>query len=150
MKTFRFIGMALIAVCVSFASCSSDDEDKNVYYAYGIRLGDLSPETEQLEVLLKINEVEQWIEYKTLNAQNYTLAQVTEFHTFTEKVYFEIINHCDMYVKEEITKENLFEKLPELPYNFDFLWQCLGQYEYIAYFPRSSMVYGIYVYNKTN
>ena len=29
MKTFRFIGMALLAVCVSFASCSSDDEDEN-------------------------------------------------------------------------------------------------------------------------
>lgn len=27
MKTFRLIGMALLAVCVSFASCSSDDEE---------------------------------------------------------------------------------------------------------------------------
>ena len=26
MKTFRLIGMALLAVCVSFASCSDDDE----------------------------------------------------------------------------------------------------------------------------
>ena len=27
MKTFRLIGMALLAVCVTFASCSSDDEE---------------------------------------------------------------------------------------------------------------------------
>ena len=26
MRTFRLIGMALLAVCVSFASCSDDDE----------------------------------------------------------------------------------------------------------------------------
>lgn len=28
MKTFRLIGMALLAVCVTFASCSSDDDDE--------------------------------------------------------------------------------------------------------------------------
>ena len=27
MKTFRLIGMALLALCVTFASCSSDDEE---------------------------------------------------------------------------------------------------------------------------
>lgn len=27
MKTFRLIGMALLAVCVSFASCSDDEEE---------------------------------------------------------------------------------------------------------------------------
>ena len=45
MKTFRLIGMALLAVvmCVNFASCSSDDDEKEIsaslegtwYYDYG-------------------------------------------------------------------------------------------------------------------
>lgn len=157
MKTFRLIGMALIAILVSvnFASCSSDDEeeDPNVYYAYGINFGTtLSTKTDYFETELKINEVEQIIKFKPesnpLEWKGGSL--VTEFHRFTEEQYFDIINRCDIYVNEEITKENLIEKFPELPYEFNFLWQCLGEYEYIAYYPVDSPdgVLNVFVYNK--
>ena len=159
MKTFRLIGMALLAILVSvnFTACSDDDEeeDPNVYYAYGINFGTtLSTKTDYFETELKINEVEQIIKFKPesnpLEWKGGSL--VTEFHRFTEEQYFDIINRCDIYVNEEITKENLIEKFPELPYEFDFLWQCLGEYEYIAYYPVESpdAVLNVFVYNKNN
>ena len=155
MKAFRLIGMALLALCVNFASCSDDnEEDENVYYAYGIYLGDLSTDTDYIETELRINEVEQYIKFRPsysssgLNASAY----VTEFHTFTEEVYLDIINSYPLYVKEEITKDNLIEKFPTLPYEFNFLWQCLDEYEYIAYYPTgySRGVLNIFVYNINN
>ena len=41
---------------------------------------------------------------------------------------------------------------PELPHEFNFLWQCLGEYEYIAYYPVDSPdgVLNVFVYNKNN
>lgn len=156
MKTFRIIGMALLAVimCVNLASCSDDEEDPNVYNAYGIYLGDLSTNTDYIETELRINEVEQSIKFRPSYSSSGLDggAYVTEFHPFTEEQYFYIINRCDIYVNEEITKENLIEKFPELPHEFNFLWQCLGEYEYIAYYPVDSPdgVLNVFVYNKNN
>lgn len=66
MSTFRLIGMALLALCMNFTSCSDDnEEDPNVYYAYGINFGtNLSTKTDYFETELKINEVEQIIKFK--------------------------------------------------------------------------------------
>lgn len=154
MKTFRLIGMALLALCVNFASCSDDEEDPNVYYAYGIYLGDLSINTDYIETELRINEMEQNIKFTSLYSSSRlnASAYVTDFQIFTEEQFFYIINRCDIYVNEEITKENLIEKFPELPHEFNFLWQCLGEYEYIAYYPVDSPdgVLNIFVYNKNN
>lgn len=154
MKTFRLIGMALLALCVNFTSCSDDEEDPNVYYAYGIYLGELSTNTDYIETELRINEMEQNIKFTSLYSSSRlnASAHVTDFHTFTEEQYFYIINRCDFYVNDEITKENLIEKFPELPYEFNFLWQCLGKYEYIAYYPvdSSNGVLNVFVYNKNN
>ena len=38
MKTFRFIGMALLAIvmCVNFASCSDDEEEQGETYIVSI------------------------------------------------------------------------------------------------------------------
>lgn len=155
MKIFRLVGMVLLALCVNFTSCSDDnEEDPNVYYAYGIYLGDLSTNTDYIETELRINEVEQSIKFRPSYSSSRLDggAYVTEFHPFTEEQYFYIINRCDIYVNEEITKENLIEKFPELPHEFNFLWQCLGEYEYIAYYPVDSPdgVLNVFVYNKNN
>ena len=65
MKIFRLVGMVLLALCVNFTSCSDDnEEDPNVYYAYGIYLGDLSTNTDYIETELSINEVEQSIKFR--------------------------------------------------------------------------------------
>lgn len=154
MKTFRMIGMALVAVlmCVNFVACGDDEKDENTYYAYGIlfeeRLGEIYP----YETEFEINEVEQLVKYK--NEYNSTShALVTEFHPFTEEQYIYLINHHDPYSKkEEITKDNLIEKLPELPYYYNFLWQCLGEYKYIAYLPTDNNIgiSNVFVYNKIN
>lgn len=155
MKTFRFLGMALFAVlmCVDFVSCGDGEEDENTYYAYGIsfeeRLGEIYP----YETEFEINEVKQQVKYKNEYSNNCS-SYVSEFHLFTEEQYIYLINHHDPhYKKEEITKENLIEKLPELPNFYNFLWQCLGEYKYIAYLPtpdNNKGIMNVFVYNKIN
>ena len=156
MKTFRLIGMAVMAVlmCVNFASCSNDDEeDKNVYYAYGIHFGDLISD-DSFETELKINESEELICFTSnyVEGERYTgRALVTNFHLFTEDIYFQILNENNSYyhwTEEKITKENLYSL--ELPAEVYYLGQSLEDYKYIAYYSddNSSKISSIFVYNK--
>lgn len=149
MKIYRYISgivLMVVSLCTTLTACSNNCE---VYYAYGISFEDLIRD-DSYETELKINESEGLICY-TSNYGYAGSALVTNFHLFTEEIYFQIINEYNSFyywTEEEITKENLHPL--ELPGEVYYLWQSLGEYEYIAFYKNSSSLKSsnIFVYNK--
>lgn len=156
MRTFRLLGMALIAILVSvnFASCGSDDDEENNAYGVIITLRPTNKwhVTPSEDHAFWINEEKQDITYN--NGSSCSL--ITEFRPFTKETYFYIVSIC---LGKTITSENVNEELidkDEVPYEYKSLWEQIGYYNYIAYYDKeledqkdgSRHTVRVFIYNK--
>ena len=146
MKTFRLIGMALLAVvmCVNFASCSSDEDLPNAKGAILVLGGNTPIEysdfwINETEGIIRVNDGGQY-------------GGTFNFLPFTEEIYFYLVSeHLGKTItNENFNKEVLFNN--KVPETCKTAWRLLNDYEYIAYIGGDSIRKGakitIFIYNK--